>query len=43
VIRVPEHTANFCWGNNDLKSLFIAASTSIYCIRVTTPGTPQMK
>jgi gluconolactonase len=43
VIRVPEHTANFCWGNDDLKSLFIAASKSIYCIRVTIPGTPQMK
>jgi gluconolactonase len=43
VIRVPEHTANFCWGDDDLKSLFIAASTSIYCIRVTIPGTPQMK
>jgi gluconolactonase len=43
VIRVPEHTANFCWGNDDLKSLFIAASTSIYCIRVTIPGTPQMR
>jgi gluconolactonase len=43
VIRVPEHTANFCWGDDDLKSLFIAASTSIYRIRVAVPGTPQMK
>ena len=43
VIRVPEHTANFCWGDDDLRSLFIAASTSIYRIRVTVPGTPQMK
>ena len=43
VIRVPEYTANFCWGDDDLKSLFIAASTSIYRIRVAVPGTPQMK
>jgi gluconolactonase len=43
VIRVPEYTANFCWGDDDLRSLFIAASTSIYRIRVTVPGTPQMK
>jgi gluconolactonase len=43
VIKVPEYTANFCWGDDDLKSLFITASTSVYRIRVTTPGTPQMK
>jgi gluconolactonase len=38
VIRVPEYTANFCWGDEDLKSLFIAASTSIYRIRVAVAG-----
>jgi len=43
VIQVPEYTANFCWGDDDLRSLFIAASTSIYRIRVTVPGTAQMK
>jgi gluconolactonase len=43
VIRVPEHTANFCWGEDDLRSLFIAASTSIYRIRVAVPGTAQMR
>lgn len=43
VIRVPEYTANFCWGGEDLKSLFITASTSIYRIRVAVAGTPQMK
>jgi gluconolactonase len=43
VIRVPEYTANFCWGDDDLRSLFITASTSVYRIRVATPGTPQMK
>jgi gluconolactonase len=43
VIKVPEYTANFCFGDDDLKSLFIAASTSIYRIRVATPGTAQMR
>jgi gluconolactonase len=43
VIRVPEYTANFCWGDDDLRSLFIAASTSIYRVRVAVPGTPQMR
>jgi gluconolactonase len=42
VIRVPEYTANFCWGDDDLRSLFITASTSLYRIRVAVPGTPQM-
>ena len=43
VIRVPEYVANFCWGDDDHRSLFIAASTSIYRIRVSVPGTPQMR
>jgi gluconolactonase len=43
VINVPEYTANFCWGDDDCRSLFITASTSVYRIRVATPGTPQMR
>jgi len=42
VIRVPEYTANFCWGDDDLCSLFITASTSLYRIRVAVPGISQM-
>jgi len=38
VILVPENTANFCWGEDDLKSLFITASKSLYRIRVEVPG-----
>jgi gluconolactonase len=41
VIRVPEATANFAWGDDDFRSLFITASTSLYRIRVTVSGTPQ--
>ena len=38
VIEVPEGTANFAFGDDDLRSLFITASTSLYRIRVKTPG-----
>jgi gluconolactonase len=38
VIRVPEPTANFNWGDEDYLSLFITASTSLYRIRVKVPG-----
>jgi gluconolactonase len=43
VIKVPEYTANFCWGDDDLKSLFITASTSVYRARLNTPGVAQMR
>jgi gluconolactonase len=38
VIRVPEYTANMAWGDADLRTLYITASTSVYRIRVTVPG-----
>ena len=38
VIQVPEGTANFTFGDDDLCSLFITASTSLYRIRVKVPG-----
>lgn len=37
-IFVPEQTANFCWGQADLKRLYIAASRSIYTIDLKIPG-----
>ena len=40
VIEVPAYTANFAWGDDDYRSLFITASTSLYRIRTTTPGRP---
>jgi gluconolactonase len=42
VIRVPEYTANFCWGDADFRSLYITASSSVYRIRTSVPGRPQM-
>lgn len=41
VIRMPEYTANFCFGEDDLRSLYVTASTSVYRLRVNTPGVAQ--
>ena len=41
VIKVPEYTANFCFGDDDLRSLYVTASTSLYRLRIDTPGTAQ--
>ena len=38
VVHVPESTANFTWGDDDLKTLYITASTSLYRTRVKVPG-----
>ena len=38
IIYVPEVSANFTWGDEDLCSLFITASTSLYRVRVKVPG-----
>ncbi|MDA1098856.1 MAG: SMP-30/gluconolactonase/LRE family protein [Proteobacteria bacterium] len=40
VILTPEVTANFTWGDRDMCSLFLTASTSLYRIRVKVPGNP---
>ena len=38
VIHVPEVVANFTWGDDDLRTLFITGSTSLYRTRVKVPG-----
>ena len=38
VIYVPEGVANFTWGEDDLLSMFVTASTSLYRVRVMVPG-----
>ena len=38
VIQVPEVAANFTWGDEDLKTLYITASTSLYRTRVNIAG-----
>jgi gluconolactonase len=41
VIEIPEVTANLAFGGPDLRTLFLTSSTSIYTLRVTTPGRPH--
>jgi gluconolactonase len=38
VIRTPEVAANFAWGDDDLRSLYVTASSSVYRVRVLVPG-----
>ena len=40
VIKTPEPVANFTWGDPDMLSLFLTASTSLYRVRSRTPGVP---
>lgn len=37
-ILIPEQAANFAWGDSDLKTLYITASTTLYRIRAQVPG-----
>ena len=41
VIQTPEPTANFCFGDDDYRSLFVTASHSLYRCRVIVPGSRQ--
>jgi sugar lactone lactonase YvrE len=38
VVKCPEIPANVAWGNDDYRTLYITARTSIYRIRVKTGG-----
>jgi gluconolactonase len=38
IIHVPEKAANFTWGEDDLQTLYITASTSLYRTRLKVPG-----
>ena len=37
-IYVPQGVTNFTWGDDDLKTLYIVAGTSLYRTRVKVPG-----
>jgi gluconolactonase len=39
IIRLPEYPANCAWGGSDNQTMFFTANTSIYSLRMTTPGT----
>ena len=38
---MPEVCANCAFGGPDLRTLFLTASTSVYTLRVKTPGMPH--
>jgi gluconolactonase len=42
VIPVPELPANLCWGDNDLKTLYVTARTSLYRVRLNISGVPLL-
>jgi gluconolactonase len=37
-LLIPEQAANFAWGDDDLCSLYITATTSLYRLRMKIPG-----
>jgi len=39
-IRLPEMAVNLAFGGDDLRTLFVCAVTSVYTLRVKTPGLP---
>ena len=40
-IRLPEMAVNLFFGGDDLCTLFVTAVTSVYTVRVKTPGQPH--
>lgn len=38
VIRLPEYVANFAWGEEDLSTLYVTASTSVYVLPTLVAG-----
>jgi gluconolactonase len=41
LLRLPEIPANLAFGGRDLKTMFLTARTSVYALRVKTPGLPH--
>jgi gluconolactonase len=43
IIATPETPANCAWGDEDRRTLYITARTSVYSVRVKTPGLPVIR
>jgi gluconolactonase len=41
IIKLPEQAVNFTFGGDDMKTLFVCAHTTVYTLRVKTPGQPH--
>jgi gluconolactonase len=37
-LRVPGHSTNMAWGDEDWKSLYITTYSSVYKVRLNIPG-----
>jgi gluconolactonase len=42
-ILIPEKTANVAWAGPDRRTLYIAASSSLYCVHLNIPGAPLIR
>ena len=42
-ILIPEKVANVAWAGPDRKTLYITASTSVYCVHLNIPGEPLIQ
>lgn len=42
-MNIPERVGNVAWGGSDSKTLYIAASSSIYRVRLNIPGEPVVR
>ncbi|MBK8004953.1 MAG: SMP-30/gluconolactonase/LRE family protein [Gemmatimonadetes bacterium] len=42
-LTLPEHVANFAWGDADFRTLYITASTGLYRLRLEVPGTAAFR
>ncbi len=40
VIELPEYPANLAWGGPDRRTAYFTCNTTVYSMRMTTPGTP---
>jgi gluconolactonase len=40
ILRIPEKPSNCAWGDEDWKSLYVTARSSVYRVRRTCPGIP---
>lgn len=40
VIETPEFCANFTWGDDDFRTMYLTASKGLYRVRVNIPGRP---
>ena len=40
ILRIPKRVANLAWGGGDRRTLYIAATDSIYRVHLNIPGEP---